>query len=622
MEVNNMTDFLPGAGTHNLSEKIQSFYHNVPDANPLCIEIVLEPTNNVYVCTRAIGTTVPTANPYDNVYWAVQAQFIKVDGTSATATIYYNTGTRASPSWTATDTAITETDILALIGDLKHAHTSSAIGTFAGTAATADDTQATHDLTASTNGTPLYVSLRRGDTSPAVLVSENANAATANFATDGGLAFPVVNTLTEDTDITLTHEASPETYGGTLFIRPTGGPNRWGAMEGEFCAYMTSQADISVATATPTDGIPIRHFEEYETIVLPLSDARELAANDIQNLAAHGGTLAKDSTPILQTVNAGTDGTHEAHYAVNIVDVLSWSIELPQSFNGYKDVLVKILAKKGSDLDEVSLNINTYWDGTKISDSVTDIPAAETLNVVTVETAAAMQGAKRLAVELYPGAHDDDTLQIYGVAVSYAKIADGLIPVYYDEDATADERFLHSDVHAKDIYIRLKSGRLMQVKYSATAAADGVAVYVDDDAGLGAGQYLLFISPTASNGTATSGTADGLFAIDGIYIGAVYVNETTHKLEFVNPATCDVPVWSIFGNRELKVFHSATAVADGTRAYFDDDAASQDERILANFTDITSHDVQLETAEKPFWSTPVGTIAVTPTVNDSAALIP
>jgi hypothetical protein len=55
-------------------------------------------------------------------------------------------------------------------------------------------------------------------------------------------------------------------------------------------------------------------------------------------------------------------------------------------------------------------------------------------------------------------------------------------------------------------------------------------------------------------------------------------------------------------------------------AYFDDDAANPDERVL--FVGAGNIDVGTETAERPNWTPPTGTVAVTPTVNNSAALIP
>ncbi len=45
-------------------------------------------------------------------------------------------------------------------------------------------------------------------------------------------------------------------------------------------------------------------------ITIPLPGLRETANLDVGNLAAHGGILASDSTPILEAINAATDGAH------------------------------------------------------------------------------------------------------------------------------------------------------------------------------------------------------------------------------------------------------------------------------------------------------------------------
>ena len=47
-------------------------------------------------------------------------------------------------------------------------------------------------------------------------------------------------------------------------------------------------------------------------IPLDITALREIATNDIQNLAAHGGLLASDSDPALARVNGATDKAHRS----------------------------------------------------------------------------------------------------------------------------------------------------------------------------------------------------------------------------------------------------------------------------------------------------------------------
>lgn len=77
-----------------------------------------------------------------------------------------------------------------------------------------------------------------------------------------------------------------------------------------------------------------------------------------------------------------------------------------------------------------------------------------------------------------------------------------IIPLYVDEDGTNGSRLQHAASAAIDIKvpaIDTTDGtaivRLINIAYSATAAADGVAPYFDDD-GLTESQRVLFVSPT------------------------------------------------------------------------------------------------------------------------------
>lgn len=79
--------------------------------------------------------------------------------------------------------------------------------------------------------------------------------------------------------------------------------------------------------------------------------------------------------------------------------------------------------------------------------------------------------------------------------------------VYFDEDATAGARLLHAGAggFTGDFFVESTGGRMLKVSYSATAAADGVAVYFDDDAA-DLSLALLFVSPTDADGAETTST--------------------------------------------------------------------------------------------------------------------
>jgi hypothetical protein len=61
-----------------------------------------------------------------------------------------------------------------------------------------------------------------------------------------------------------------------------------------------------------------------KTIQLPLAQARELSSDEFQNLAAHGGILANDSTPLIEAVNPGTDQASRLNWAASNNDKIGW----------------------------------------------------------------------------------------------------------------------------------------------------------------------------------------------------------------------------------------------------------------------------------------------------------
>ncbi len=81
--------------------------------------------------------------------------------------------------------------------------------------------------------------------------------------------------------------------------------------------------------------------------------------------------------------------------------------------------------------------------------------------------------------------------------------APGSIILYFDEDATADSRFLCVSPSLTDLFIRCSDGSFLRVAHDASAASNGLAVHIDDDAS-NTYERLLFISPTDTAGTYTT----------------------------------------------------------------------------------------------------------------------
>ena len=142
------------------------------------------------------------------------------------------------------------------------------------------------------------------------------------------------------------------------------------------------------------------------------------ANGDVGNLAAHGGKLASDSTPILRGDAAETQ---ELSWATSGQEIIAAQIPLPADFQGKDDVLVVLRGYTGT-TDANSYTVETGWDGgALVSDTATG-SASATEHEVTARVAAAdiPDGAKRLTLIITPaGTHTTDTQQLTACRVDY-----------------------------------------------------------------------------------------------------------------------------------------------------------------------------------------------------------
>jgi len=558
-----------------------------------------EDDDRVVVCLLAIGNTVPTADPSDGSKWAVGSQFIKLDATSAEVSLYVNTGTRAAPSFTAGIT--TKANILALLGNLSHTHV------FSGTAGTADVTNAMDVADPTILGTQLYLGIDRGKTVSGIFISENLGAVTSHFQTDAGLKIPVVHNAVEEATLTITQQnAAPPgdalTLGSQVYVEPVSLPNRWGAQLGKLRANSAGSVNGTFATSAPVDSLLIEHFpDDQAQIGIPLNTLRLLAGGTIPALAAIGGVLASDTAPVA----AVTSDSGTITWAGGSVVSLEFQTPIPVDFDDTKDAYLMITASKSADANTVDLGISTSWnDGVAVADLVEDIPDTVETNIITIAAADIPANSNRMTCILTPADNAGDSVIIYNIALLY-KRRHNLLPVYFDHDhATETSRLQCVNPLAKDIYVRLASGRFLKITHSATAAADGALLRYDH--GAAAAELISTLATT----TCKTGTQLGFWNIDGIYLGGVYINETTFKFIISNPdglAETDVPVYTLAGNRMFMV-HVEAIVAQAL-AYFDDDAASANQRILAALGANCS--IPIDTTQTPLGKTSTGTNAAT-----------
>ena len=141
--------------------------------------------------------------------------------------------------------------------------------------------------------------------------------------------------------------------------------------------------------------------------------------------------------------------------------------------------------------------------------------AKHTLNIIDDDDAA----SKGTAVYVVPGTYHEVMAHLESTTANDASIAvtteegtDGVlvtdsdspggVQIYVDEDASAgpDARLLCVSPHNMDLFVPLRSGRLLRIADDDDAATNGVALYVDDD-GATTDERFLFVSPTNADAT-------------------------------------------------------------------------------------------------------------------------
>jgi len=154
---------------------------------------------------------------------------------------------------------------------------------------------------------------------------------------------------------------------------------------------------------------------------LDLINWREPATNDITAIATVvGGVLTKDTTPNLEYTNGDTDSALRLQWAASNVDPLVYQFCLPPDNDTGQPIYVDFLCKMGGTADTPVLSLDTFFDtgDTKVEDDTTAL-GGTAAHIVTATIAAADVpiNAFTMSLEVTPGAHGTDTLEVYGIRV-------------------------------------------------------------------------------------------------------------------------------------------------------------------------------------------------------------
>jgi len=161
-------------------------------------------------------------------------------------------------------------------------------------------------------------------------------------------------------------------------------------------------------------------------IPMDISSLREIATNDIQNLAAHGGILAVDSVPKLERTVAGTtDKSLRVTWELGETDEVQFPpVIMPPDLDETSDVILHLVAEMGGATDTPTIVVNA-WDGVGDTEMggatgvVTDAIVEVTRTLVAADISGNPLGF--LNIGLVPSTHGTDALFLYAAWMEYTK---------------------------------------------------------------------------------------------------------------------------------------------------------------------------------------------------------
>lgn len=162
------------------------------------------------------------------------------------------------------------------------------------------------------------------------------------------------------------------------------------------------------------------------SIPILLNCLREVDANgDVSNIAANGGLLASDTTPILR---GAASEVQEVAWAAGNSDIVAEDFALGADFDGRRDVFVDLFVLTdnagGGGIEAGTFTVESSWDGgTLVVDTATDTTPAVTIHTITATIAAAdvPDSPKTLTLILTLGTHANDPVILRGGRIRHSR---------------------------------------------------------------------------------------------------------------------------------------------------------------------------------------------------------
>jgi hypothetical protein len=168
-----------------------------------------------------------------------------------------------------------------------------------------------------------------------------------------------------------------------------------------------------------------QHIKSVQSFIpVSLMQLREASNFNVGNVAANGGLLASDTTPILAAINGATDGCQMVTWAASNNDQVVFQVPLPPDLDDTADLVLHFRTKSGGTTNAVGFTVDSFFNegASKVIDtSETNQTTTWAEKIATIAAADVPVGAQTLTVGLTPAAHTSDTLNLSAIWIEYKK---------------------------------------------------------------------------------------------------------------------------------------------------------------------------------------------------------
>lgn len=159
-------------------------------------------------------------------------------------------------------------------------------------------------------------------------------------------------------------------------------------------------------------------------IPVPLHILRETTTLNVGNIAANGGLLASDTTPVLAAINGATDGCQVVTWVASNNDQVTFQTPLPPDLDLTADIVVHFRFKSGGTTNAVGFTLASYFNegDTAVADtSETNQTTTYAEKIATIAAADVGAGGQTLTIGLTPAAHTTDTMVLSAIWIEYKR---------------------------------------------------------------------------------------------------------------------------------------------------------------------------------------------------------